>query len=254
MPRIVFVLGLIGGAVGAQAAVVYDNSTTYTGNIHVLMPAGMSESTEHGNELTLAGSDRVATNVVVWMRVMGGGACTFTLEVRFRRNDGPDGRPGSLIWTSGPRPSIIDSGFNLAYSIPVPNVVVPDGFTCTIQTTNRMSGNMSQMGPALYNPPTTGAAPFGSWQQTGPGPEDWQFASVAEPPFGIRVTAIPCSNPRNGDLDGDGAANGDDVQRFAAAAAVNSTAVSDVCAADFSGNAMIDAEDAPGMVERMLSP
>ena len=125
-------------------------------------------------------------------------------------NDGPDGRPGSLLWASESATRVIDSGnpdpIPILYSFQVPNIAVPDAFTWTIQLTNRQ-GNSAPMGPSEFNPPTVGSAPFGFWRPIG-GPMEWEFTGEDEPPFGARITAVQsagdvCSLPADpGPCDG----------------------------------------------------
>jgi hypothetical protein len=235
----------------ATAAIVFDNTTSYTGLTNTLMQQGEMASTEHGNRITLAGGERIVSGFVFYLRVLGAGPCTFQYQVRFRRNDGPEGRPGTLLWDSGVRPAVIDSGAPLGYSVAVPGVVVPSSFTWTVEVSNRQL-NMSPMGPAEYNPPSVGSAPFGYWRRMGPLPEDWAFIGLTEPPFGARVTASACAVPKDGDLNGDGRTDSLDIPHFASAALAGSTVVDDVCRADFDDSASVDAGDVDGMVGRLL--
>lgn len=73
---------------------------------------------------------------------------------------------------------------------------------------------------------------------------------------GTRGTAsvAVCAGPANGDMNGSGAANGDDVQPFVAALSVSSTLAVNVCPGDFNNNHVIDSGDVPGMVAALLGP
>jgi hypothetical protein len=243
-------LGLASGRI--QAAVVYQNNTTSTGVVNALLLPNQANSTEHGNTVTLVGTERIVTSVSVYLRVLGAGVASFNRELRLYRNDGPSGQPGTLLWASGPIFTIIDSGAPIPYPFTVPQIVVADSFTWTIQITNRQL-NQAQLGPAEYNPPAVGSAPFGYWRRTGPGPDDWEFTGLGEAPFGAVVNAIPCTTPRNGDINSDCVTDGRDIAGFTDALLAASSTVPHVCAADFNGNGYIDLGDAPGMVDSLLT-
>lgn len=230
-----------------HGTVVYQNTSNPSGVVNALLTIGQANSTEHGNTVTVAGTERIVTNVTVNLRILGAGVATFNRELRLYRNDGPNGRPGTLLWASGPLFGVIDSGAPIPYSFAVPNIAVGGSFTWTIQITNRQS-NQAQMGPNEYNPPSVGSAPFGYWRRTGLGPDDWEFTGQDEAPFGARIDAVACPTPRNGDVNGDGIANGRDIAEFTQAAISASSAVNQICAADFSDNGLIDAGDVSGLI------
>lgn len=170
----------------AAAATVYDNTTTYANTENTLLAAGEVESRQHGNEVTLAGTERAVTSITTVIRIYGAGVATFDIRFRFYRNDGPDGQPGTLLWESALIHRLIDSGAPFQYTFDVPSVLVPDTFTWTVQISNRQ-GNMARMGPSEYNPPTVGSAPFGFWRLNES--EMWEYTGLDEPPFGARTLA-----------------------------------------------------------------
>lgn len=178
-------LALCAFAPRAQAAAVYDNLTAYSGAENALLPAGHTASGEHGSQVTLEGAERSATQLRLALRIQGAGVATFRLRVRLYRNDGPDGRPGTLLYDEE-APRLIDSGAPLAYWLTLPGVPLPDTFTWTVQVSERQ-GNMAALGPSLYGPPSTGEAEPGYWRRAA-GPEAWEFVA-GELPFGARVSA-----------------------------------------------------------------
>lgn len=71
----------------------------------------------------------------------------------------------------------------------------------------------------------------------------------------LTVSCVPdqtCSGPADGDYDGNGQADGDDMQAFINAVVAGSQALADVCPFDFSGNGQVDAADVNGMVNVLL--
>jgi len=183
-----FVLGVALPA-GLRAATVFDNTTTYSGTEHILLPAGAADSEEHGNEITLEGPERVATEFRFVVRIHGAGVAFFDYRLRFYANDGADGVPGTLLFESPVTHRVVDSGAPLPYTHPLPDVLVPDTFTWTLQLFDR-SGNMAAFGPSLYAPPTVGSVRPGYWRWIGES-ELWQLVDAPEAPFGARLLAGP---------------------------------------------------------------
>ena len=171
----------------AFAAVVYDNTTTSTGVVNDMLTSATTNGPERGNTVTLAGVERIVQQIQVRLRSAGPGVSTFDKRVRFYSNNGAGGAPGSLLWDSGNSTTVIDSGADLSYSFPVPDIAVPDTFTWTIQLSNRQ-GVATTIGPVEYAPVTIGSAPNGYWQNDGPG--NWQTLSPNSAPFGARITAV----------------------------------------------------------------
>ena len=175
---------LLVGPAAAQT-VVYDNTTTYTG---VDFPLG---NLLLGSEVTLAGTARVVTGIHVFLRLDGDGPATFEVRITFLKNDlnvGGENRPGTLLWDSGRVPQMIDSGTPVSFHFAVPNVLVPDRFTWTIDLRNQQ-GNVGLLGPSEFNPPTIGSARAGFWEIVG-GPQEWDLFNFDEAPFGARITAV----------------------------------------------------------------
>ncbi|MCH7840997.1 MAG: hypothetical protein IID38_12295, partial [Planctomycetes bacterium] len=76
------------GPVYAQS-VVYDNSTNYLGTEHPI------NNVHLGNEITIAGSDRIITSIEVAVRPIEDAPATFNARVTFTMNDGQFGNsPG----------------------------------------------------------------------------------------------------------------------------------------------------------------
>jgi len=225
-----------------SAAVVYNNTTTSLNQINPLLAQGQVNSLEHGNQITLAGHERIVTSFNMRMRVTGAGACTFQMRVRFMANDGPGGAPGTQLWNSGYMPRVIDSGADFTYSLPVPNVRVPLTFTWSVQVIDR-AVNMAPMGPAEYSPPTVGSAMLGYWRNSGLPIPDWTLVNAGvEPPFSATVNAE--TSP--GDIDHNGAVDVSDLLAVITTWGACPMPCPPACAADVSppgGNCAVDVND-----------
>ncbi len=220
------------------ATTVYNNTSLPMGPFNELLAAGQVNSLEHGNRMTLVGYERIVNTCAIRMRIGGAGPATFKLHVRFYRNDGPAGAPGTLLWYSGPVNQVIDSGAELQYSLPVPSVRVPNSFTCTVQATDRAINVAAAMGPAENNTPSVGSAPFGFWRNSGPR-QSWEFVNPNEAPFEIRVDAQPIP----GDVDHDAQVNVTDLLAVINAWGPCPAPCPPACAADVTGDCTVGVND-----------
>ncbi len=142
----------------AQAVVVYDDTTTGLGSYYNIMTADTVNSNEVGDEVVLAGTERYVTDFTVALYHAGTAqTSTFDLTLRFYANDaGQNLDPGTLLYDSGAINLTQASGAT-AYSLALPNVLVLDDFTWTVQITSR-TGSADKMGLLLYDPPTVGSS------------------------------------------------------------------------------------------------
>jgi len=184
------VLGLVfaAAAPAVRAEVVYQNNDVATrGSDHGFGSPG----NEGGDQITLAGSCRVITQLELAHIAAPG---TIDLIVRLYANDGPvspdpaaGNEPGTLLWDSGSLPitgaTPASSGFQI-FTVAVPNVTVPDTFTWTIERADGATISLPRVGP-----PTTGSSSSFIWAHF---PTNWspnQFASVPVNSFYAVVTA-----------------------------------------------------------------
>jgi hypothetical protein len=166
---------LAGLGSAARADIIYDNTTTRQG-------AGLNfTAQEIGSEVQAAGTARLVTDLLVGVSQQGV-AGTADMQARLYANDGPGGQPGTLLW-AGP----LLSGLHLTGGLDlidfsVPDVLVPDTFTWTIQISNA-----SPVGAGLPNfgPPTVGSSPT-NW--FGTGGDGW--TPLPSFPFEARVEAL----------------------------------------------------------------
>ncbi len=227
------------GAPSASAAIVYNNTTTSLNQINQLLGQGQINSLEHGNQITLAGHQRMVNTFAMRMRVNAPGACTFQMRLRLLANDGPGGTPGTELWNSGYMPRVIDSGFDMTYTMMVPNVRVPQTFTWSVQVIER-SLNMGPMGPAEYSPPTVGSAVLGYWRNSGLQIPDWTLVNGGvEPPFSGTVHAETI----RGDVDHNGFVDVDDLIAVILAWGPCAKCTPAACPADVDGDCDVDVDD-----------
>jgi hypothetical protein len=171
---------------------------------------------EFGDEISLAGTARVVTSFVFeyFGDITPGTSTGASAVVRFYANDGamhtPSSgpaapMPASLKWESAP---IAISGFNQfkEVTLSIPNIVVPDKLTWTIEFSGLTGAAGSQAGLTISDPVTVGAILptsngsflIGSysdyWGKTDPTRAD-SWALFVIPPnranFHARITAVP---------------------------------------------------------------
>ena len=174
LPKMLLALSLL--ALNGTAASIYSNLGNPSGALGLGPLYG-----EFGDQVSAAGTDRFVTGLNIEIYSQGGffpagnpGVADFT--ARLYANDGPAGIPGSLLWQSDPVHVAYPGGLSLlAFS--VPQVLVPDVFTWTLQYTN-----MSTPPPALpfANTPTIGSSADFSWFKTFYPPVGWTKAGPGQ--------------------------------------------------------------------------
>jgi hypothetical protein len=158
-------------------SVVYDNTATYLGTAE---PAYI----EDGNEVTLAGNQRVVTNVAIAVEVEGEGFIAIQASLSLYVNDGPyEGSPGTLLWQSDFIPHEIARGGPQFIHFAVPSVRVPDTLIWTIKL---YTPKKAQIRLSQFHPPVVGSVRYGSWSY-GLGWPPWRFLEGVSP-FGPVVT------------------------------------------------------------------
>jgi hypothetical protein len=157
--------------------VIYDNTTTRKGS-------GLSfTALQIGSEVNAAGTDRLVTDLFIGVSQQGL-AGTANLQARLYANDGAGGKPGSLLW-NGPLLSNVPltGGLDLI-DFAVPQVLVPDTFTWTVQISN---SSPVAAGLPSFGPPTIGTSST-NWFGDG---SVWD--QLPGDPFEARVDAVPAA-------------------------------------------------------------
>jgi len=146
----------IGVAITSNASSIY---TAMMANGGVALPPLNGEI---GNEVTAAGNDRYVTSLGIEIYSQNGvfpagspGYADFRAQLY--ANNGVGGQPGSLLWQSAVETINYPGGLSLL-TFSVPDVLVPDTFTWTLQY-----DNTSPIPPALAlsAAPTVGASDSG---------------------------------------------------------------------------------------------
>ncbi|MCH8807221.1 MAG: PEP-CTERM sorting domain-containing protein [Planctomycetes bacterium] len=154
--------GPVNGGGGTLDSVVYDNTTTLVGFLID------SVNVERGDAVTLAGTDRVLTDIGL---LIHSNTADSIADVRVRIYTGGDTstaiNPGANpIWDSGIFPQmVITAGVN-QYNFAIPNVtLVGDELTWTLELTNATIPSVT--GSRFVAPPTVGSSQDWVWNHTG---------------------------------------------------------------------------------------
>jgi hypothetical protein len=153
---ILFFIILLLPSIAFSSSIVFDNTTTATGEYS-------SSMREFGDEITLGGSNRLVKEFSFGYRIFYElyPSETYgdeTARIRFRANDGLGGIPGTILYDSGV--FAIDYLKN-EYQITNLSVQVPDTFTWTV-----IFGGIEETGNASlvqFDPPTIGSSDNFAW-------------------------------------------------------------------------------------------
>lgn len=190
-----------------KAEVVYENTLGAT-NYFLF-------SKEYGDDISLGGSARYVNQISILYGAVGvtASGTAGQYRIRFYANDGSlvrpnvssTQRPGTLLWTSELLPVISSTPNATLATISVPNVLVPDRFTWTVEFYNMAQTPSNGAGLVIANPVTIGAelpgvfSPvIGSYsdfwvRQTAGNDNSWALNLVGNNPvnFYVRVNAVP---------------------------------------------------------------
>ncbi len=169
-----------GGALPTGEKIVYDNSTT------LLKFFIDGNSAEWGDGVTLAGTNRVVTNITLIIRSFDDVTANFIIRIYEGGDDFGASEPGALLWTSA---TFVDfplaSGTNL-YDFAVPNITVPDTLTWTLEF-----GFVEGVGSRFMDPPTIGSSEDNVWDHNDGVWTPHQFDVGGANNFGAIINAVP---------------------------------------------------------------
>lgn len=191
----------------AKAEVVYENTLGAT-NYFLF-------TKEYGDDINLAGTARYVNEITIMYGAVGPAVSGTPGQYRIRiyANDGnlsipsstTSQRPSTLLWSSDLLPVVSSAPNATLASISVPNVLVPDRFTWTVEFYNMAQTASNGAGLVIANPVTIGAvlpgvfAPVvGSYadfwvRQVAGNDNSWALSQVGNNPvnFYVRVNAVP---------------------------------------------------------------
>jgi hypothetical protein len=136
---------------GVRFDVAYKNSTYDLGSVSF-----PPTNAEIGETIVLSAPTTVS-ELAIGLTAQGV-AGTADVRARIYANDGPNGRPGTMLWDSGIEPNRATPAGEELIVFPVPNVAVPATFTWTLWTANAVP---NVTGLPVYGPPTVGATDSG---------------------------------------------------------------------------------------------
>jgi hypothetical protein len=181
---------LLGETRFTSAEIVYDNSTD---------PSGFDYESpnEYGDQVILAGTARVVTEIQIEYYASYTPRGNELARVRFYANTGPFWQGNPDYPTPAATPLYEETfapgqGYKTAI-ISVPNILVPDTFTWTIQFLGIAQSDTDVAGLLFYSTPTVGQSFDDFWELTTSG---WGAAGVSYVPsnnFGAQITAIPAT-------------------------------------------------------------
>ncbi|MCF7764495.1 MAG: hypothetical protein K9N62_12555 [Verrucomicrobia bacterium] len=152
--------------VDVNEATLYANQTGYLSN-HAFPGNGI----EFGDEVVLAGVNRVVTEFSFPTYFNGPTNGFETIELFLRANDGANGEPGSILYRSGERP--LNAGAQKT-TLNQLHVTVPNSFTWSVV----MNGldSQAEAGLLVADPPTAGSSSASYWKRGNDG--SWQTAQI----------------------------------------------------------------------------
>jgi len=168
-------LVVAGFTVPGRADVIYDNTAHWLGGY------GFT-ALEQGDEVYAAGSARWVTKLTIGVSHQGEPG-TADLQARLYANDGAGGIPGTPLWQSAVMANTPLSGGVQLVSFAVPDVLVPDSFTWTLQV---LAYTIPAVGLVNGDPPAVGSSPNFDWFG---GPGHWTQLDYSD--WIARVEAIP---------------------------------------------------------------
>jgi hypothetical protein len=195
----VFAFALWLGIPASRAEIVYDNSTTALQRDGALVD--YESTNEFGDEVILAGTARIVTEIQIEYYAQFTPNGTQLGRVRFYANTGPLWK-GDADYPTPASPPLYEQTFQLATNyqvavIEVPNVLVPDEFTWTVQFLGISQGaSNDRAGLLIYESPTIGQS-FDDFWELLPAPDGWTPLddTSLKDNFGARIIAVSTLAP-----------------------------------------------------------
>jgi hypothetical protein len=186
-----FAVWVWGGLSVGAAEIVYDNSDSAN-----YLQTDYESTNEFGDEVILAGTARIVTEIQIEYYAQFTPSGSQLGRVRFYANTGPLWR-GDPDYPTPASPPLYEQTFQLATNyqvavIEVPNVVVPDDFTWTVQFLGiSQTSTNDRAGLLRYGSPTVGQS-FDDFWELLPAPDGWSPLGEDQVKynFGARILAV----------------------------------------------------------------
>lgn len=160
---------------GGASEIIYDNTGQLGGYGWTAL--------QQGDEIYAAGSQRFVTRLTIGVsRQNEPGTADF--QARLYANDAINERPGTLLWQSPVLANVHLYGGVQLIPFDVPQVLVPDTFTWTLQILGGSPG--AAVGLVNAGPPLVGISPNFDWFG---GPDSWTKLQYSD--WMARVEAVP---------------------------------------------------------------
>lgn len=175
-----------------QGSVVYENAAHPLLNTNGVQMAHFY-SREFGDEINLAGTDRILTDFQ--FEYYGDFTSAFgrTGRIRIYKNDGPGtyATPHTVLYDSGS--FFLNSGYNTKW-ISGLSVEVPNRITWTVEFSGVTEAVGDRAGLLFYHPPTIGTSARDFWALFNNQWSLYHFGGTTFKPeanFGVRIVAVP---------------------------------------------------------------
>jgi hypothetical protein len=182
----------VGISAGA-AEIIYDNSGIY-------LQRDYESTNEFGDEVLLAGTARFVTEFQLEMYAQFVPNGTQFGRLRFYQNTGPNWR-GNPDYPTPASPPLYEQTFQISTGfqvivVEVPNVLVPDHFTWTVQFLGiSQTSTNDRAGVLNYDPPSIGQSFDDFWELLPSGWEAVGYDDVKDN-YGARIVAVASAAPR----------------------------------------------------------
>ncbi len=234
--------GLRGGdALPTGPITYYDNSD----NTLAFLVNGTDA--EWGDGCTLAESGEV-TSIILLIHSLAGGNATCDVTVRFfEGGDDPAANdPGAMLWQSDTFNRFPISPGLGPYTFEVPNILVPDSMTWTLELAN--CSTRAEIGSRFFSPPIIGTSERYLWNHNADGLWEAVTFDIGGPSSDLGSVIIGVSQCDPCDMNCDGDVDAFDIEPFLALL-FEGAEPCDTCTGDVNGDGKIDAMDIEPFLE-----
>ena len=190
--------GVSTGRVGSTGGGAVDVTDVYDNSLNLIGFLINGADFERGDGLTLDGTDRAVTLLSLFIHSNGGDAIADLQARIYVGGDAGGGDPGAMLWESAVQTGVTIFGGTGFYDFIVPEVVVPDEITWTLEMTNVTPFPGEVTGSRFIHPPTLGSSEDWVWTRTAGVWTQNVYAVGPNNSYGAYITAVlgpscPCA-------------------------------------------------------------